>query len=288
MALFFNTAARGTRRRGEGILVNWGMRWMILAFIYLINNECSGQVERFWIGDTANIRVSYFDGDTLYYWKKYRGNTECYMYYDTAFTQKAAYYRYAYNNDVDSAWFRNGVVRAWGVRSGNCTVCWTQRKWYENGQLKFEWNCINDTCTMVHYFPSGKISGVNKHWQDTGDFPNAPGWHYQIEYYENGQKKFEPVNPRLKGAQPEIEYYESGKKKSETTMYDYINNLGPFTEWHENGSVKCKGLYADVGRKSYGISLTDKIGTWSYYNESGKLIKEEFYEEGKLVKTIEY
>jgi hypothetical protein len=266
-----------------------GMRWIILYFIFLFSLECNGQVERFWIEDTANIRKNYYDGDTSYYWKKYHGNIECYMYYDSIFKQKASYHRYGpYNNDADSAWFRNGKVKAWGGRSNNCMVCWTTRKWYANGQLKFQEDCPNDTCTSVHYYPSGKISGINKHWQDTGDFPNSPGWHYKVEYYENGQRQYDPINPRLKGEQPVIEYYESGSKKSKYAIYSYINILGPYSEWHENGQIKITGQYAAVGRKVSGISLTDRDGTWSYYNESGKLIKEEFYEEGKLVKTIEY
>ena len=35
------------------------------------------------------------------------------------------------------------------------------------------------------------------------------------------------------------------------------------------------------------IHLHFKTGLWKYYDDTGKLIKEEFYEKGKLIRTKE-
>ncbi|HTF03464.1 MAG TPA: hypothetical protein VK826_05535 [Bacteroidia bacterium] len=265
------------------------MRWtLILVFLWALNAE--GQIRQTWVGDTSKIRVHVMSNDTFWFPKLAPlQNVEWYVYFDSEFTRKAAYYRYGqYNCDVDTTWFRNGKIRSWQAIGSGCITCPTWWWWYANGELKMQTDCISDTCTSFTYYPSGKIETKDISYHDTTDFPNDLGWHVQLKYYENGQKKFEPVNPRLKGSQPFIAYFETGQKKIETTMFNYVSYIGSYAEWHANGQLMCSGQYAEFGRKYLGIPATDKEGKWSYYSESGKLIKEEFYEEGKLVNTVNY
>jgi len=56
------------------------------------------------------------------------------------------------------------------------------------------------------------------------------------------------------------------------SMY-YVKN-GPYTRYHENGNLQCSGSYKNEKKDSI----------WLYYSESGKLIKEEKYKEGELLK----
>lgn len=52
----------------------------------------------------------------------------------------------------------------------------------------------------------------------------------------------------------------------------YIKN-GPYTRYHENGNLECSGYYRDEKK--------DRL--WKYYNTKGELIREERYENGKLL-----
>ena len=243
-----------------------------------------------WVGDTSQLRVHVSYGDTSWFPKNGPlQNSIWHVYYDSGLTQKAGYYLYGqYNCDIDTTWFRNGDIRSLIVRVPECVTCATIRCWYSSGQLRSKTDFRNDTCISYRYYLSGKIETHDISYHDSTDFQNDLGWHFQLKYYENGQKMFEPVNPRLKGSQPYIEYYESGQKRVETTMFNYVSYIGLYSEWYSSGQLICTGNYAEFGRKYLGTSSTDKDGKWSYYNESGKLIKEEFYEEGKLVKMIEY
>jgi antitoxin component YwqK of YwqJK toxin-antitoxin module len=65
----------------------------------------------------------------------------------------------------------------------------------------------------------------------------------------------------------------SGNFKTE--LYTKLLDLydGDYTKWYENGNIECKGKY----------HRGNKFGTWSYYNNSGALIKQENYsDEGYL------
>lgn len=298
---FFYRGGAAAGRRSRRDFVNWrmrnlsilirlmNMRWIIFIILFQVI-RAEAQVRHAWVGDTAQFRIQIMYGDT--YWFPKKGtlqNSKWFVYYNSDLTVKAAYYEYGkYNCDVDTTWFRDGKIRSTIVAIAGCQSCATMRDWYSTGQLRSSTDLRNDTCISYSYYPSGKIASNNISYHDSTDFPNDMGWHVQLKYYENGQKMFEPVNPRLKGSQPFVSYYECGQKKIETTMFDYINYIGSYSEWYENGRLECTGHYAEFGRKYLGISATDKDGTWSYYSESGKLIKEEFYEEGKLVKTLEY
>jgi antitoxin component YwqK of YwqJK toxin-antitoxin module len=44
----------------------------------------------------------------------------------------------------------------------------------------------------------------------------------------------------------------------------------------------------DIHHLSFPIDLHFKDGKWSYYDENGKLTKEEFWEKGELIETITY
>jgi antitoxin component YwqK of YwqJK toxin-antitoxin module len=94
-------------------------------------------------------------------------------------------------------------------------------------------------------------------------------------------------------------FYKEGIKTKEQT---YVNGelSGDYLEYHTNGKIRLKGLYA-LGLASYDtihiidpITLEEEIevstnystvksGTWQYYNEAGILIKEEKYFKGVLV-----
>ena len=120
-------------------------------------------------------------------------------------------------------------------------------------------------------------------------------------------------------------YYESGELKS---TGNYVNGLeqGEYKFYYESGQLKMEGVYADIdslefllgkviwqkgSSRDYYVGVTfegvyfddekNKIdayrkatekpikdGKWIYYYESGKIEKEEFYEDNLILKTIYY
>jgi antitoxin component YwqK of YwqJK toxin-antitoxin module len=94
----------------------------------------------------------------------------------------------------------------------------------------------------------------------------------------------------------------------------YKNHIrvGLWREYYNNGNLKIRGHYyncknpilitranIDSIQSIYPALFNDsqlyfkdflelKSGKWQYFNEQGNLIKEEFYEKGHLVKTVDY
>ncbi|NJN26368.1 MAG: hypothetical protein HC819_10515 [Cyclobacteriaceae bacterium] len=93
-------------------------------------------------------------------------------------------------------------------------------------------------------------------------------------YFEGGQLMTETnyQNDLITGISKE--YYENGSLKSETS-YKFGRKHGLYREWFENQQLKIAGQMA--GNK--------KVDSWIYYDQHGKKIKTEFFENNKLIKT---
>ncbi len=263
------------------------MRWMILIFL-MVNVNLFSQGRKTWLGDTiAKVGWSHYDGDTNYYLsKKELRNGEWTIYYDSLCTRRAVHLYYKNNFPlVDTGWYINGLIRDIYLSKDSITHgCYDSNSWYPDGKEKSTTFCTGDSSVQVLYYQSGQIKEKLYSWRDS-----VPGnWivnHIHYEYYENGQLKYDPAD--INGPRQTIKnYYESGKISREAT--DQRGGLvGPYHEWFENGQLKVEGQYK-MQPDDHGFHGTTQVGKWSYYNESGKLIKEEFYEEGKLVRTTEY
>lgn len=253
-------------------------------FLLFAGSGLRPQGQKVWIGDTARVRWWAYNGDTSYSIRDKERNGEWTIYYDDKLTVRCVHVFYRRGFDVgDTIWYRSGQIQKYFVDKDSLTHgCYESRHWFPDGKLKLTNYCDGDTAVQIEYYHSGATKRVLKSYKES-----AINWmvdHYIAEYYVNGQLKYDPSD--VNGSRQTIKnYYESGKVSREAT---YVAGalVGPLHEWYENGQLKVKGQYKDPGdpRPPYTI----KTGTWSYYAESGKLIKEEFYEEGKLVKTVEY
>jgi len=95
-----------------------------------------------------------------------------------------------------------------------------------------------------------------------------------IDYYENGQKKWERSYKDRQLIGPVTWWYESGKKKKEL-HHKYGGKMhGPATWWYENGQKMLEKNYKD-GKLD---------GLFIAWNEKGKEIKRKKYKEGELVR----
>lgn len=77
---------------------------------------------------------------------------------------------------------------------------------------------------------------------------------------------------------------------------------GRFKQWKDNGKLEIDGIYIDehLKGKIYGYHKKGKIstignlidktpdGTWEFFDESGKLIKKRYFENGNLIKEEEF
>ncbi len=272
-------------QRWGAFCLTWGMRWKLIILFFVISATSFAQEKKTWIGDTSIVKTSIVEGDTSYFVKYELRSGMWMIYYDSKFKNRARYIKADIYKSVDTAWFRNGKVKSWSHPVDSCGNCWRSKEWYVEGGLKMEMYFSNDTCYELHYYRSGAISEKNLSMRDSPNDQHVT-WHYSAQYYENGQLTFLPGDPNLRKPQPYITYYESGQKMEESTrLMPYL--CSEFTSWYSNGQLHVKGQYPPCPLETQ-WKAPDKIGTWSYYNESGKLIKEEFYEEGKLVRTMEY
>jgi len=126
--------------------------------------------------------------------------------------------------------------------------------WYPTGEIEITITWItDDTYNWEEYYVSGKIKEIILN----GNLDNE----VSKKYYENGQLESiaDWSNDGLKT------WYKNGKPN-----YERNTKLNYFKSWFENGQLNVYGKLKN-GRQ--------RIGKWSYYDESGKLVRELFYDD---------
>jgi len=152
------------------------------------------------------------------------------------------------------------------------------KNYFPNGQLEREFRIIDDYKSIMKvYYNTGKLKSEIKYigqdaskWQDY--YSNG-----QLEYYEEynkGNEYYIAQNSYFKNGKPESLLELDNKKKLIFTKKGY----------YPNGNIKEEGLV------QYSMDLFDyrKIDKWSSYDENGKIIKDTFYENGKIHKEKTY
>jgi antitoxin component YwqK of YwqJK toxin-antitoxin module len=261
------------------------MRSITIVLLLLMTFALNAKITRAWVGDTNQVRTSIHESDTTYLPKHFGTIPDTFIaYYDKNLKLKA---RWAYRGSEgvrDTSWYNDGKIKSYND-FGNNPECYNRMSWYRNRQLESQSTCTGDTGIAVYYYSNGQLKGKYISYRDTARGNSITG-HYAVEYYENGQLKYDPID--MNGPRTPLmkNYYKSGKVKWESA-YQIGEPVGPYREWYETGQLKLSGQHK-IPPDDKGYFHAVRIGTWSYYNESGKLIKEEFYEDGKLVKTVEY
>ena len=90
------------------------------------------------------------------------------------------------------------------------------------------------------------------------------------QYYDNAKVQFQGQMQHGKREGEWQEFYPNAAKKA---VFDYKNGLldGKFTVWYKTGQLKVSGQNVE--------GLQD--GKWLYYDENGKVTREEFWDEGE-------
>lgn len=148
--------------------------------------------------------------------------------------------------------------------------------YYENGQPKH----ISDDLLgwNLAFYENGKTKSFTQHISDSVKCGGTAGFE-ETAWSEDGQlSKKATYNC---GSQPIKLYFNDsivGAEGLNATSFGYLF-LGKYTERYKNGKLKIEGTYNE---NRPGV----KDGEWKYYDEPGKLVLEEFYENDLLKKSV--
>lgn len=178
--------------------------------------------------------------------------------------------------------------------------------YYTNSNDNLIMNYLSESnTTSIYFFDSTAIKDI---------YIKNNAMSYSVEYYKNQKvKKTYLYYPNTKESH-EYFFYENGtlevyKRKidnnyiaGDTIIYynpnSTIKEIQAFEDSYncgviayENNMIYEKGFYiiteSEIESGVFGYGLF-KNKTWQYFNEDGKLIKEEFYENGNLIRSEEY
>lgn len=228
------------------------MRWMLILLYLSLSFLATAQVQKTWIGDTMRVYRFVHDSDTSYNVKfDFRTGTWL-IYYEPTFEHLAKKVWYYNRDHSDTSWFRNGQLKGYWIGKDSITHgCYDFLLLSPNGAVKSEVKCNGDSSMQVFYYPGGGIRKIEKEYKSAET--HSMRTDYRIEFYENGQPQYDTI-------------YKNGKPSTRNYYY-------------ANGKVRMQASYDAAGNYN---------GEWSFYDESGKLIRKEFHEQGKLMRTIEY
>ena len=116
----------------------------------------------------------------------------------------------------------------------------------------------NDTCVIKQYWRKEELKAIEKYLQDRLVF---------AEYYcENGQLIYKG-NPFATDYE-KVYFYCNGNIRS---FHNPKN--GEFKHWHENGVLSVTGILFNYKKRDL----------WTYYDQSGDIIKYEFYKDDDMI-----
>ncbi|NVO04121.1 MAG: hypothetical protein HXX09_15605 [Bacteroidetes bacterium] len=130
---------------------------------------------------------------------------------------------------------------------------------------------------MIIYYKDGKLRSKIEYLKslplkDEEYFPNG-----KMESYDEYDKSFDyAIISKV--------FFENGQLQTIVEMTDKKNGLFHSKEYFEDGKIKEEGSYKFIP----GLGDMRKIDKWSIYSESGKLLTEEFYDNGSLTDEKTY
>ena len=254
--------------------------------------QLNSQTIDYIVADTAKVGVfkSFQDTSEINYFlkisNKEKENKKFRIYYDNKKKKIASEFNCDNKGLMDTLkeWFENGKVKQiYFSKKNGKTELWEFTTYHKNGKLKQTRKCTNDTCVTLVYFDNGNLQ-EKLHEKGLNLF-------YSEKYYRNGQKMYDPHKIDWENKIKETLYYESGKVLQERFWFSY-SLVDSFKEYHENGNPKIIGQYELEPEYRAAIKAAYrnayKIGKWSYFDKTGKLEKEELYDQDVITKTINY
>lgn len=147
------------------------------------------------------------------------------------------------------------------------------KNFYPNGTLEREYKSIdNYKSTAKLYYSSGKLKSDIKYSEG---IPEC--W---TDYNENGVITYSELSDKTVSYIVHKKFfYDNGTPHRVMEISDKKTRLYTYFEYYPDGKVKVEG------QKIYNEGFFDYVnhGKWKYYDESGKVIKQEEYKNGERV-----
>lgn len=229
--------------------------------------------------DTSMVEEQIYRKDTGWVVKQNYQKGDWNLYYDYALTKIKSEYHYTDAGVKTGIWkeyYKGGVIQSeWDYNKPVVPLFPPGKEWYNNGKLKIERTQTADTVTETKYYEGGKVSVFNK-WDKNGM------WVLHREWCENGQLVID-YNPTVAVPAAVKRYHCNGNVKAEYTSYVF-GYTGAYKEYHPNGQPAIVGQYTEKPT-DVAVFMARKTGTWTFYDDKGKVTKKEKWENGKLVST---
>lgn len=193
-------------------------------------------------------------------------------YYNDSCKARVSNFRSCYLDGEYTLWHKNGRKAAQTFYENGVRI-FPLISWYENGIIKeySDYDEKTNTGVVLEWYENGLLKNRMAAVDST-----KHGVFNQV-YYENG--KLAASYFINMGKQLYVLYYPEGSVACEGYIKDAVwIRVGKWTAWHKNGTKQSEMLYSNSGLPE---------GIWQYWNEKGRLIKQETYFEGKLQNTKE-
>jgi antitoxin component YwqK of YwqJK toxin-antitoxin module len=254
------------------------MKRLIFILFCFQSTFLFSQIKEAFITD-ASLVEWYFDNtleDTIFCLKDKQTREKWIVYYDPSKKQKAFETEKVYY-DPSFEYRRQSV------------------SWHKDGTMKSKEYMDGDTAIWLHYYPNGQIKRIYKNLWGRPEYNELGNYTWIVlteqKYYKNGQIKQTPIDFKSKDnctrVQPLTFYFENGLPSCQLNWLCGAL-VGEFKEYYENGKLKTFGHYTTDVNKDPSQPLQNggvENGEWKYYNEKGKLLKTETYDQGKLIRT---
>jgi uncharacterized protein len=203
--------------------------------------------------------------------------TELQTFFDNGNPEIHLQWKNGKRDGVWKKWYKSGKVKFdYMIKNGNhvgVTIMF-----FENGMPQYIDDRDKSGVTM-EFYENGKLKKVWKYVNDSTKCASPEGFEETL-WRENGQLWLKTITNC--GKQAVTWYYNDSTiaaKQTKRGMDLFL--VGKHTEWYRNGNLKIDGQY-DENRANI------KTGIWKYYNEKGKLEREDYYENNEFKKSIEY
>ncbi len=180
-------------------------------------------------------------------------------------------------NGISKRWYKSGKVMFDEIMI-NGEAVGIQISYYENGVPCYIKNSKGGF--SYGFYENGRASSYSKYLDSTQCIGSTDGQE-TIEWHENGQLKSKSVDNC--GKQKFTWYYNDSVKLGEGTQIRMpLFMVGTYREWYSNGRLKFEKHFEDADSQE---RANIKTGTWKFWDEKGKLLKEENYEHN-ILKSI--
>lgn len=199
--------------------------------------------------------------------------TKVEAFYENGMKWYQVYFNKTGRNGVMNQWHMNGNKKSSFVCEDGVMLNSADTNWYKNGNVHYITQVIETKKVSRSWYKSGVLA------QETmGD--TASESYHEKSYLPTGEMWLEAnFND---GRQTLKKYFKNGNYFQKGDMINMpLIKVGKWQMWFENGQIELESYYDE---KNPNI----KIGTWNYYDVTGKLIKEESYRLNELIKTTEF